>query len=99
MATLSVPVEPIVYHLDPGTPEPVRSALLDGAAWWNDAFTAAGWEGLIPYPTDFQTPTHQPETFDFAVGTAAVRNWLHEYVGIAAYQITGRASAVSDAQR
>ena len=63
------------------------------------AFTAAGWEGLIPYPTDFQTPTHQPETFDFAVGTAAVRNWLHEYVGIAAYQITGRASAVSDAQR
>ena len=63
------------------------------------AFTAAGWEGLIPYPTDFQTPTHGPEAFDFAVGTAAVRNWLHEYVGIAAYRITGRASAVSDAQR
>lgn len=63
------------------------------------AFTAAGWEGLIPYPTDFQTPTHGPEAFDLAVGTAAVRNWLHEYVGIAAYRITGRASAVSDAQR
>ena len=37
------PVEPIVYYLDPGTPEPVRSALLDGARWWADAFEAAGW--------------------------------------------------------
>ncbi|WP_420456512.1 zinc-dependent metalloprotease [Rubrivirga sp.] len=36
------PVEPIVYYLDPGTPEPVRSALLDGARWWADAFQAAG---------------------------------------------------------
>lgn len=36
------PVEPIVYYLDPGTPEPVRSALLDGARWWAEAFEAAG---------------------------------------------------------
>lgn len=35
-------VEPIVYYLDPGTPEPVRSALLDGGRWWNQAFEAAG---------------------------------------------------------
>ena len=34
--------EPIVYYLDPGTPEPVRSALLDGARWWTEAFEAAG---------------------------------------------------------
>ncbi len=39
---MSEPVEPIVYYLDPGTPEPVRSALLDGARWWNQAFEAAG---------------------------------------------------------
>jgi hypothetical protein len=39
---LCTPEEPIVYYLDPGTPEPVRSALLDGARWWNEAFTAAG---------------------------------------------------------
>lgn len=38
----SEPVEPIVYYLDPGTPQPVRNALLDGARWWNDAFEAAG---------------------------------------------------------
>lgn len=39
---LCTPEEPIVYYLDPGTPEPVRSALLDGARWWTDAFEAAG---------------------------------------------------------
>ena len=41
-AAMSEPVEPLVYYLDPGTPEPVRSALLDGARWWNQAFEAAG---------------------------------------------------------
>ncbi|MCG6954691.1 MAG: zinc-dependent metalloprotease [Gemmatimonadetes bacterium] len=41
-AAQSEPVEPIVYYLDPGTPEPVRSALLEGGNWWNQAFTAAG---------------------------------------------------------
>lgn len=35
-------VEPIVYYVDPGTPEPVRSALVEGASWWADAFEAAG---------------------------------------------------------
>jgi hypothetical protein len=35
-------VKPIVYYLDPGVPEPIRGALLAGARWWEDAFTAAG---------------------------------------------------------
>ena len=35
-------VNPIVYYLDPGAPEPIRGALLAGARWWEDAFTAAG---------------------------------------------------------
>ena len=42
-----IPVEPIVYYLDAGAPEPVRSALLDGGAWWADAFEAAGWRGAF----------------------------------------------------
>ena len=42
-APVSDPVKPIVYYLDPGTPEPIRSALLDGARWWNQAFEAAGY--------------------------------------------------------
>jgi len=36
-------VKPIVYYLDPGTPQPVRSALMDGARWWNSAFEAIGY--------------------------------------------------------
>jgi len=41
-AAKSEVVEPIVYYLDNGTPEPIRSALLDGAKWWNQAYEAAG---------------------------------------------------------
>lgn len=42
-AALSDPVKPIVYYLDRGAPEPIREALLSGARWWNQAFTAAGY--------------------------------------------------------
>jgi hypothetical protein len=42
-ARVSEAVEPIVYYLDPGVPEPVRSALLEGARWWAQAFEAAGY--------------------------------------------------------
>ena len=38
----SPPVKPIVYYLDPGAPQPVRDALLEGARWWNSAFEGAG---------------------------------------------------------
>ena len=43
-AAISEAVEPIIYYLDPGTPEPVRSALLDGAKWWNQAFEEIGYK-------------------------------------------------------
>jgi hypothetical protein len=35
-------VKPIVFHVDPATPEPIRSALMEGAGWWAEAFDAAG---------------------------------------------------------
>ena len=41
---VSEAVEPIVYYLDNGTPEPVRSALLEGGRWWNQAFEAIGYK-------------------------------------------------------
>ena len=41
---VSEAVEPIIYYLDPGTPEPVRSALLEGARWWNQGFEAIGYK-------------------------------------------------------
>lgn len=41
------PVDPIVYYVDRGAPEPIRSALVEGASWWNQAFTAAGWHNAF----------------------------------------------------
>ena len=43
-AAVSEAVEPIIYYLDNGTPEPIRSALLEGGKWWNQAFEAIGYK-------------------------------------------------------
>lgn len=56
-AAISEPVKPIVYYLDNGTPEPIRSALLEGASWWNQAYEAAGYKNafivkLLPEDAD-----------------------------------------------
>ena len=56
-AAVSEPVSPIVYYLDRGAPEPIRSALLEGARWWNQAFEAAGYKDafrveLLPEDAD-----------------------------------------------
>jgi hypothetical protein len=46
-SVLGPAVEPIVYYVDSAAPEPVRSALIEGASWWVDAFTAAGFENAF----------------------------------------------------
>ncbi|MFY8035593.1 MAG: peptidase, partial [Cyclobacteriaceae bacterium] len=56
-AAVSEPVKPIIYYMDPGAPEPIRSALMDGARWWNQAFEAAGYQDafrveLLPEDAD-----------------------------------------------
>lgn len=43
-AAVSEAVEPIIYYVDRGAPEPIRSALIEGASWWNQAFEAAGYK-------------------------------------------------------
>ena len=48
---------PIVYYVDRGIPEPIRSATLEGARWWTDAFDRAGLKGgfrveLLPEGAD-----------------------------------------------
>ena len=42
--SMSKPVAPIIYYVDRGAPEPIRSALIEGASWWNQAFEAAGFK-------------------------------------------------------
>ena len=56
-AAVSEPVKPIIYYMDPGAPEPIRTALMDGARWWNQAFEAAGYKDafrveLLPEDAD-----------------------------------------------
>ncbi|MDA9192848.1 zinc-dependent metalloprotease, partial [Flavobacteriaceae bacterium] len=41
---ISEPVDPIVYYIDNGTPEPVKTALIEGGNWWNQAFESAGYK-------------------------------------------------------
>jgi uncharacterized protein DUF4953/uncharacterized protein DUF5117 len=43
-AAVSEPVKPIIYYIDRAIPEPIRSAVLEGTSWWNQAFTAAGYK-------------------------------------------------------
>lgn len=46
-APVSDPVKPIIYYVDAGAPEPIRSALVEGARWWNQAFEAAGYRNAF----------------------------------------------------
>ncbi len=69
-AAKSEAVKPIVYYLDNGTPEPIRSALLEGARWWNQAFEAAG------YINAFQVKL-LPEDADPMDIRYNVINWVH----------------------
>jgi hypothetical protein len=46
-ARVSDVVQPIQYYVDRGTPEPIRTALLEGAGWWNQAFEAAGFRNAF----------------------------------------------------
>ncbi|WP_231915281.1 zinc-dependent metalloprotease [Lewinella sp. 4G2] len=69
-AATSEAVEPIVYYLDRGAPEPVKSALLEGARWWNEAFEAAG------YKNAFRVEV-LPEGADPLDVRYNVINWVH----------------------
>ncbi len=69
-AAVSEAVEPIIYYLDRGTPEPIRSALMEGASWWNQAYEAAG------YKDAFQVKV-LPEGADPMDVRYNMINWVH----------------------
>jgi hypothetical protein len=69
-ANLSEPIKPIIYYLDNGTPEPIRSALLEGASWWNQAYEAAG------YKNAFQVKI-LPDSADPMDIRYNMINWVH----------------------
>jgi hypothetical protein len=46
-ARISEPVRPIVYYVERGIIEPVRTAIVEGASWWNEAFEAIGYRNAF----------------------------------------------------
>jgi hypothetical protein len=46
-AAISDPVAPLMYYVDRGAPEPIKSALIEGASWWNAAFQQAGFRNAF----------------------------------------------------
>ncbi|MFL6256789.1 MAG: zinc-dependent metalloprotease [Pyrinomonadaceae bacterium] len=69
-AAVSEPVKPIVYYVDPGAPEPIRSALVEGASWWAQAFEAAGFRNA------FQVKILPPDADPMDVRYNMI-NWVH----------------------
>jgi hypothetical protein len=69
-AAVSEAVKPIVYYVDSGAPEPVRSALVEGTAWWAEAFEAAGFRDA------FQVKLLPPDV-DPMDARYHVINWVH----------------------
>jgi len=69
-AKVSDPVEPIIYYVDRSAPEPIRSALVKGAQWWNQAFEAIG------YRNAFQVKVLPPGADPMDIRYNMI-NWVH----------------------
>jgi uncharacterized protein DUF4953/uncharacterized protein DUF5117 len=63
-------VKPIVYYVDNGVPEPIRSALVEGASWWAQAFEAAG------FKNGFRVEVLPPDADPMDVRYNMI-NWVH----------------------
>jgi hypothetical protein len=70
-ADVSEAVEPIIYYIDPGCPEPIKSALMEGASWWDQAYQSAGYA-----PNTFQVK-ELPEGADMLDVRYNVIQWIH----------------------
>jgi hypothetical protein len=46
-AAVSEPIKPIIYYVDNGAPKAIQDALIEGAAWWNHAYEAAGFRNAF----------------------------------------------------
>ncbi|MEO7659793.1 MAG: zinc-dependent metalloprotease, partial [Pyrinomonadaceae bacterium] len=69
-AAISEPVKPIVYYVDSGAPKLIQDALIEGAAWWNQAYEAAGFRNA------FQVRVLPPDADPMDVRYNII-NWVH----------------------
>ena len=65
--------QPIQYYVDRGAPEPIRSALVEGARWWDQAFQAAGFA-----PGTFRVDV-LPDNLDPMDVRYNMIQWVHRY--------------------
>lgn len=76
----SAVIKPIVFYLDRGTPEPVRSALLEGASWWATAFAEAGF--IDAFRVELMPEGADPMDIRYNIITwthRATRGWSYGY--------------------
>ena len=62
--------QPIIYYVDPAAPEPIRSALVEGASWWSEAFAEAG------FPNGFEVRVAPPNMDPLDVRYNYIQ-WVH----------------------
>jgi len=63
-------INPIVFYIDSGAPEPIRGALIDGAEWWKEAFAAAG------YPDGYRVEVLPEDAHPLDIRYNVVQ-WVH----------------------
>jgi len=63
-------INPIVFYIDSGAPEPIRQALIDGAEWWIEAFSAAG------YPDGYRVEVLPEDAHPLDIRYNVVQ-WVH----------------------
>jgi Met-zincin/Domain of unknown function (DUF5117) len=71
--TACQPVAPIQYYVDRGAAEPIRTALLEGARWWDQAFQAAGWA-----PNTFRVDILPADADPMDIRYNIIQ-WVHRY--------------------
>jgi hypothetical protein len=77
------PVKPIVYYLDPATPEKYRSYIIQGILDWNEAFEEAGFKNAVQAklpPSPEEDPDWSPEDIRYST-VRWVANEIRNAVG------------------
>lgn len=77
-AAVSPVKKPIIFYMDPAAPEPIRNALMEGAAWWADAFEAAGFKDA--YRVELLPPGADPLDVRYSMinwADRATRGWSY----------------------
>jgi hypothetical protein len=69
-AAVSEAIKPIVYYVDSGAPKEIQAALIEGAAWWNQAYEAAGFRNA------FQVKALPPDADPMDVRYNVI-HWVH----------------------